>query len=175
MLNVLLVERKSPFEIALLDVAESTRVSHYSLSVTCLETSSIPMKLEILSRSNYTDTDGRLYITGELRNLGDERLVNAKVVATYYDISSHVAAAAYVNFDPEEHIDPNQTFLFEIRLDKERTQFVATYALEAQSNQYVMIMEFPGHLLIALLTAFSSLLLMCNRTKGKKRFQQKGR
>lgn len=174
MLSVLLAGHKSPFEIALFDVAESAGVVWYILSVTYLETNPIPMKLEILSQSNYTDTDGSFHIAGELRNLGNERLVNAKVVATYYDNSSHVAAAAYTNFDPEEHIDPNQTVLFEIGLDKERVKFVETYALEAQSNQYAMISEFPDHLLTVLLTAFSSLLLMGNRTKVK-RFQHKRR
>ena len=145
MLYVILVGRKSPFEIALLDVAESARVSHYSLSVTHLETNEIPMKLEILSHSKYTDAEGNMHIIGDLKNLGDETLVNAKVVATYYDASLQVVAAALIGFDPEltGDINPNQTEPFEIILDKTRAQYVQTYALTAESNQYAMIPEFP--------------------------------
>jgi hypothetical protein len=145
MLYVILVGRKSPFEIALLDVAESARVFRYSLSVTYLETNEIPMKLEIPSYSNYTDAEGNMHIVGNLRNNGDETLVNAKVVATYYDASSRVVAAALIGFDPEltGDINPNQTEPFEIILDKTRAQYVQTYALTAESNQYAMIPEFP--------------------------------
>jgi len=160
MLYVILVGRKSPFEIALLDVAESARVSRYSLSVTYLETNEIPMKLEILSHSKYTDAEGNMHIIGILKNFGDEKLVNAKVVATYYDALSHVVAAASVGFDPEltGDIDPYQTAEFEIVLDKSRAQYVHTYVLAAESNQYAMIPEVPTilmFLIISLVSAFA--------------------
>jgi len=152
MLNVLLVDRKSPFEIALLDVAESSRVNNYSLSVTYLETSFMPMKLQILSDSSHLDFDGNMVIVANLKNLGDEKLVNAKVVATYYDASSHVVAAALMGFDPEitGEIDANQTVQFEIVLDKSRAQYVQSYALAVESNQYAMIPEFSTSIILIL-------------------------
>jgi hypothetical protein len=156
MLYVILVGRKSPFEIALLDVADSARVSHYSLSVTYLETTKIPMKLEITSYSNYTDAEGNMHVVGNLKNLGDETLVNAKVVATYYDASSVVVAVALIGFDPEltGDINPSQTVPFEIILDKARAQYVQTYALIAESNQYAMIPEFPTGIMQLILMIF---------------------
>jgi len=167
MLYVILVGRKSPFEIALLDIAESARVSHYSLSVTYLETNEIPMKLEILSHSKYTDAEGNMHIVGNLRNNGDEKLVNAKVVATYYDVSWHVVAAALIGFDPEltGDINPNQIVPFEIILDKARAQYVQTYALAAESNQYAMIPEFPTAIMYLILVV-SYLLLLSTRTRA---------
>jgi len=145
MLYVILDGRKSPFEIALLDVAESARVSHYSLNVTYLETTKLPMKLEILSHTNHIDAEGNMHITGTLKNNGDKILVNAKVVATYYDESSVVVATALIDYDPEltGEINPNQTVPFEIILDKERTPYVETYVLSAESNEYAIIPEFP--------------------------------
>jgi hypothetical protein len=103
------------------------------------------MKLEIPSYSNYTDAEGNMHIVGNFKNLGDEKLINAKVVATYYDASSRVVAVALIGFDPEltGDINPNQTVPFEIILDKPRVQYVQTYALTAESNQYAMIPEFP--------------------------------
>jgi hypothetical protein len=170
MLNVLLVGRKSPFEIALLDVAESAKVIWYSLSVTYLETSPIPLKLEISAQSSYKDGDGIMHITGNLKNLGNEKLMNAKVVATYYDASSHVIAAALTSFDPEltGEIYPNQTASFEIKLSKEKSQYVTTYALAAESNQYAMIPEFPVNLTWTLfaLSSFLAILICRRRTRG---------
>jgi hypothetical protein len=168
MLNVLLVGRKSPFEIALLDVAESAKVIWYSLSVTYLETSPIPLKLEISAQSSYIDGDGIMHITGNLKNLGNEKLVNAKVVATYYDASSHVIAAALTSFDPEltGEIYPGQTTFFEIKLSKERSQYVATYALTAESNQYATIPELQTHLMFPLLALSSFVFLICRHTRS---------
>ena len=174
MLNVLLVDRKSPFEIALLDVAESSRVSHYSLNVTFLETSSIPMKLAILSDSSHLETDGSMHIVGNLKNLGDQTLVNAKGVATYYDQSSHVVAASIESYDPEVtgEIGPNQTVPFELILSKERAQYAATYALAAESNQYSMIPEFPVNIMLALLILSTLLGILANRSKTKRTHAQ---
>ena len=112
----------------------------------------MPMKLQILSDSSHLDFDGNMVIVANLKNLGDEKLVNAKVVATYYDASSHVVAAALMGFDPEitGEIDANQTVQFEIVLDKSRAQYVQSYALAVESNQYAMIPEFSTSIILIL-------------------------
>jgi hypothetical protein len=109
------------------------------------------MKLAILSDSNHTDYDGNMHITGSLKNFGSEKLINAKIVATYYDASSHVVAAELISFDPEAtgDINPNQTVQFEIGLSRERAKYASTYALAAESNQYAMIPEFPLNVLMS--------------------------
>jgi hypothetical protein len=126
------------------------------------------MKLEVSPISNNTNPDGSMTIHGNLTNLGDETLVNAKVTVTCYDNSSHVVAAAYTHLDPEPtgDINPNQTVLFEIQLSKERVQYVETYVLAAESNQYAMIAEFPGYLMLSLeVVAISTVLLLNSRTR----------
>lgn len=157
MLNVLLEQRKTPFKIALLDVAESSRVDHYTLQVTYLETDPVPMRLVIQSYSNSSDYDGSMRIVGTLKNLGDEKLVNAKIVATYYDASSHVVAAELTSFDPEVtgDINPGQTVSFEIRIGKERAQYVKDYILAAESNQYEMVPELQPQMIAALLSVLA--------------------
>jgi len=153
MLYVILPDRKSPFELALLDTAQSSRVSTYTLTVSYLETAALPMKLEILWHSSITDPQGNIHITGALKNNGDEKLVNAKVVATYYDTYSHVVAAALIGFDPDlvGDINPNQTTYFQIELQNERAQYAQTYTLAAESNQYTMIPEHPTTMLLLIL------------------------
>lgn len=170
MLYVLLNERKSPFEVALLDVAESSHVSRYSLAVTYLDTSPLPLKLEILSASNHVDDDGALHTVGTLKNVGSEKLVNAKIVATYYDTSSRVVAASSTSFDPEltGDINPNQTVQFEIKLPNERAQYVHTNALAAESNQYTMIPEYPQGTVQAILLS-SLLTIFLNKRRKDQR------
>lgn len=145
--------RKAPFQLALLDVQESAQVTDYSLTLTYQETADLPLELEILQSLNYTDPSGNLHIIGDLKNLGNETLINAKVVATYYGASSHVVAAALMGFDPESTGDfnPGQTMQFEIILDESRVQYVQTYVLVAESNQYVMVPEFPTNIILFIL------------------------
>ena len=164
MLYVILPGRKSPFELALLDTAQSSRVHSYTLTVSYLETVALSMKLEILWHSSITDAQGNMHITGALQNNGYEKLVNAKVVATYYDLYSHVVAAALIGFDPDliGDINPNQTVYFQIELPNERAQYAHTYSLVAESNQYAMIPEYPQATTTALL-AISLLAITLTR------------
>lgn len=167
MLYVIMPERKSPFEIALLDVSQSAQVHHYSLSVTFLETSPLPIGIEITSASSHVDTSGRMHLTGELKNIGTETLVNTKVVATFYNETSIVIAAAMSNIDPEitGEINPNQTGPFEIILDAERTQHVSTYILTAESNQYSVIPEFHTLTQLLIILISSTIIILTTRKK----------
>ena len=174
MLYVILPGRKSPFELALLDVAQSSRVSTYTLTVSYLETAALPMKLEILWHSSITDPQGNIHITGALKNNGDEKLVNAKVAATYYDTYSHVVAAALIGFDPDlvGDIDPNQTIYFQIELQNERAQYAQTYTLAAESNQYTTIPEHPTTMLLLILLPPITLTLITKNRKTRKPIAQ---
>jgi hypothetical protein len=166
-LYTILPRRKTPFEISLLDTTESSAVNHYTLSATYMETNATPMRLEILNNVSYTDTKGNLHIIGDLKNLGNETLINAKIVATYYGASSSVVAAALIGFDPDitGDFNPGQTMQFEIVLDQSRAQYVQTHILAAESNQYAMIPEFPHNMLMSLLM----LLLVSTVFIAKKR------
>jgi hypothetical protein len=147
MLYVLLAGRKSPFDIVLLDTTQSANVNHYSLSVTFLAASSVPIGLEILSHSAYEYGDG-FGITGEIMNIGTEKANNVKVIATYHDRKGKVVAASFTYLHipvPEESdIDPGQTAQFEILLNGERTPYVYTYELTAESLQYACVSECVG-------------------------------
>ena len=155
MLNTILVNRKSPFEILLLDTTESSKVDHYNLNLTFLTTASIPEGLEILSYSSYVDDSDHMHINGEIKNVATEKAQTVKVIATYYDDNGKVVAAAMTLLDPiHSELDPNQTMPFEILLtDETRTPLIKTYELTAGSLQYAIIPEFPKNL--PFLTVFS--------------------
>jgi len=144
MLYVLLAGRKSPFDIVLLDATQSAEVDHYSLSVTFLAASPVPIGLEILSHSSYVD-DGYINIVGEIMNIATEKAHNVKIIATYYDAAGDVVAAMLTYLDPiQSDLDPGETEPFEILLnDEDRTPYVDTYELTAESTQYAIIPESP--------------------------------
>jgi len=141
-LDVLLVGRKSPFDLLLFDTTQSAKVDHYSLSVTFSITSSLPMGLEILSNSSYIDGIGWMHIVGEIKNIGSVRATYVKVIATCYDEAGKVVDADFIYSDPSD-IDPNQKAPFEILVTSERVPYVDMYELTAESNQYTLVPEFP--------------------------------
>ena len=139
MLYVLMVGRKSPFDIVLLDTTQSAKVDNYSLSVTFSATSPIPIGLEILSHNSYVDESGSMHIiVGEIMNIAAEKASTVRVIATYYDGAGDVVAAMLTYLDPiQSDLDPGQTAQFEFLLsDEDRTPYVDTYGLTAESTEY---------------------------------------
>lgn len=162
MLDVLLPQRKSPFNIALLDATLSAKVDHYGLNATSTPTDSVPANLEVSTDSSYVDKDGSMHTHGEVTNIGNEKATNVKLVVTYYG-GGNVVAATLAYLDPEEaDLNPDQTKPFDILLSEDRTPYVDSYELTAESNEYlsspelVSIPEFSawesGPILFALLT-----------------------
>jgi hypothetical protein len=159
MLFVLTVGEKSPFDIVLSDASQSASVSRYDLSVASSSTSSIPVGLEISAYNSYTDESGSMHLAGEIKNIGTENATSIKVVATCYDETGNVTAAALVYLDQEQPIElaPGQTTQFDISIGEDRTPYIASYELTAESTEYTGIPEFP--ILILTLLAFLMLLI----------------
>ena len=141
-LDVLLVGRKSPFDLFLFDTTQSAQVDHYSLSVTFSATSPLPIGLEILSNSSYIDGIGWMHVVGEIKNMGSVRATYVKVIATYYNETGVVVDAEFTFSDPSD-IDPNQTAPFDITLTSVRVPYVDKYELTAESTQHALVPEFP--------------------------------
>lgn len=144
MLSTIPAGRESPFLIALLDPVQSSRVHRYSLDVTFLTTNPLPTGLQILSNNSYIDAFGQMHITGEIKNIEINKASNVRIVATYYDGKGDVVAASLTDLDPiEDDLSPGETRSFEILLSRERTPFVITYQLLAESLEYAMVTESP--------------------------------
>jgi hypothetical protein len=160
LLSVLEVGEKSPFMITFSDTSQSANVSRYDLSVTSSTTSSIPRGLEISSDSEYIDmSDNSLHVAGEVRNIATGEASNIKVVVTCYDKEGNVTATAKIRLDPEQPIflNPGQATPFDIRLSADRTQFIATYSVTAESDEYALVPEFP--LVMSILLVFFALTI----------------
>jgi len=148
MLDILLVNRKSPFDIVLLDATQSALVDHYTLSVRLSLSSPIPVGLEILTHSSYLDEDEYMHIVGEIKNIATEKAHQVKVIATYYDVAGDVVAAMLTYLDPiQSDLESGETEPFEILLsDEDRTPYVNTYELTAESSEYASLVGEPEFL-----------------------------
>ena len=166
--NVIMPGCKSPFEIALLDIPESAQVHHYTLKATFLETSPLPIGIEITSNSSHIDTSGSMHVIVQIKNIGTITVTDPRIVVTYYDASSKVVAAAK-NILPAEElaVTPGQTVPFEISLSAERAPYVSTYALTAESNQYTIVPEYSALTILSLLATSTTLVLALSRKKKK--------
>jgi hypothetical protein len=92
----------------------------------------------------YSDGFG---IAGEIENVGTEKATDVKVIATYQDRKGEVVAATstYLRVPTPEQsdIDPGQIAQFELLLS-ERTTYVYTYELTADSSEYACVGEQVG-------------------------------
>jgi len=144
-LNTLNPGRKSPFDITLMNEVLAAKVNNYSLTVLSSSvTSSKPIGLEIPSHTSSIDEWGWMTISGDIKNIGTITATFVKIVATCYDTGGNVVDYGWTYSQPTD-IQPNLTIPFEITLyDTERLPYIASYALEAESTQYVLIPEFPS-------------------------------
>jgi len=177
-LKVLLVGRKSPFEIVLLNKTQSALVDRYILSPCrpCIWTASpLPVSLEILSSSSYIDDTGRMHITGEIENIGGKKATGIKVIALYYNEAGKVVDTEFNYSDPRD-IEPGQKALFSITLNSERTPHVDRYELTAESTQYAAMVseptdngvEFPTWVLIPLFIVLAVIIAVYKRRRKRK-------
>lgn len=142
-LDILLSDRKSPFEITLTNYLDSAKVDHYTLDVTFSVTAAILKRLKILEHSSFIDETQSLHIVGSIQNTGNSNATNAKVIATYYNMAGQAVAASLKYLDPERLLPlaPGETETFELILGEERASLVKSYELAAESNQYASIVS----------------------------------
>lgn len=164
-LSVLLVGRKSPFKVILVDTEQSAKVDHYSLGVTYdVSEFGKPEGLEILSSSSYVDILGWMHVVGEIKNVGVYATTYVEVIATVYDSTGKVIDCAFTFSNPSD-LEADQKAPFEIMLMSDKVSLVDSYELTAESDQYAMIPEFSS--VIILLLFMMATLLAVIAHKGK--------
>jgi hypothetical protein len=173
-LKVLLVGRKSPFEIVLLNKTQSTLVDRYVLNpcTPCIWTTSpLPVGLEILSSSSYIDDTGQMHVTGEIKNIGSEKATDVKVIGTYYDETGKIVETEFNYSDPRD-IEPGQKAMFDIVLS-ERVPYVDRYELTAESTQYAIVPEFPTGISLLFVLIVLTVAITIHKRRHKRKSLQR--
>jgi hypothetical protein len=160
-LDVIPSGRKSPFDLILTDKTQAAKVYHYELSGTFTPTYPLPVGLNILSNSSYTDGTGLMHVVGEIQNIGSTRATYIKIVTTYYDGTGTVVAAGFASSVPSD-LDPAQKGSFDVLLSSDRVPFVSSYEITAESSQYSLVPEFGSYVvpfLFMLATVLTTIIL----------------
>jgi len=171
-LTVLLPDRKSPFRVEFVDIAQSALVDHYSLAaVEFTPTDSIPKELQITSHnSTYSDSfNGLLTIIGEIENTGDSAATYVRLIATGYDEAGNVVDEVTSILTPTHIISANQKATFEIEIMGGNANLINSYELTADSENYALIPEFNSYLLTILSVSLISVSLLIYKRKITKK------
>lgn len=162
-LNVILPNRKSPFDILLIDESQSSKVDHYELSVSFSTTVSKQQSLQILSHSSYIDGLGWFHIVGEVENTATGGATFVKVIATCYDESETVINKG---FDYTTDIEGSQKAPFEILIIDNNPELISRYELTVESSEFTEIPEFSSVILFLLILPLLGLIIYSNNRKN---------
>lgn len=170
MLTTLPPGYKAPFHIMYTKPQKAARISSYTLTVNYTQTSKLPhVKLEFESHESFVDEAGWMRIRGSVKNMGEEtRFV--KIIATCYNESGVVVDVDYSYTDPRD-LHPGQTASFEIVIPY-RATLINSYALLAESEDYVSIGEFQWPSILAATTLALSCIILLRVKRSLHRIQR---
>ena len=134
-LNVILVGRKSFFNIRMLESQGSLNVRNYTVWFNWTDSAAgKPQGLVVLSNNESVDSEGHKHVTGQIQNQGTVNSNNTEVSATFYNSSGTVVGASWA-FSSPSNLSPGQTADFDIELIfTQQVAKVAGYSLTAESN-----------------------------------------
>jgi hypothetical protein len=140
--------QKSPFWNTLLDEAISAKVDHYTLEISYRQSHTLPVGLEILSHAAQSSKSGAIHVVGEIKNIGVYDAHAVKLVATFYSLEDERVVGVGITFSKPNDLTPGQKGSFDVLLVEGPliealgiTMY--TYSLQAQSEEYHFIPEFP--------------------------------
>jgi len=135
LIDTLVPNQKSPFEITELDTAISAQIDHYSLAVADSTVTGVaPYRgFTILSQSSSKDVLGYYRVVGEVKNTGTQAATFVMVVGAFYDSTGGVIAAEFTFTNPSD-LAAGQTAPFEIIvLNETQSDKISSYGLQVQS------------------------------------------
>jgi hypothetical protein len=164
MLNIILPGEKSPFEILLSDQSTVNKVNSYDLVVSSYSKpiDILPQNLRIISNNSYISKSEYYNIHGKILNEGPSRCTYTMIAATCYDTNGKVVGTTQGFTDPATIISGREAQFNIIIRDSEQSKKVSSYALQVQSNEAVMIPEFPL-VVIPLFTAILASITILQR------------
>ena len=141
-LNVVLVSRRSFYNVPLLESQGSLSVASYTTWFNWTDfPEGKPQGLAVTSSGNSTDIDGHLHVSGQVKNTGTVSSTNTEVSATFYNSTGTAIGTAWAFSNPST-LAPNQTGTFDIQLIfTQQVAKVERYRLTAESNELALTSE----------------------------------
>ncbi len=127
----------SGFDIVELDTVKSAATSTYTLSLAYQQTDPLPASLTVLNVNAAKNSISYYEILGEVKNTGTTASEYTKLAATFYSTDGKVVGVGFTYTDPST-IQPGATKGFKLTfLESQRSSLIKTYAMAAQSHQYI--------------------------------------
>lgn len=152
---------RSPFQLSIIDENQIQKIHNYSLAISSYDgvIQPLPKTLMILSNSSYISTGGLLNIVGEVKNNGSSECTFTIVMATCYDADGKVVCVDTGYTSPSD-LAPGEKAPFNLIIyDETQSGKVTDYALQAQSDEALLIPEFMSAFTIILITLLLTLTI----------------
>ena len=156
--NVVMPEMKGAFDILIKNV-RSENISDYKLNLDYSLADPKNQVIEISSTTLTKDTSNNTVITGVLENKGDITANMIRVVATLYDRDGNVVTVSESYTKPDFlRAGDNSNFIIPIH-EKSQSIHAVDYSISAESDEYVVVPEFPLGTGLLLIVSVSSYIL----------------
>lgn len=161
---------RSPFQLSIIDENQIQKIHNYSLAVSSYSgvTQPLPKTLMILSNSSYISIGGLLNIVGEVKNNGSSECTSTIVMATCYDDNGKVVCIDTGYTTPYD-LAPGKTAPFNLIIyDETQSGKVTHYALQAQSDEAILIPEIQLLSIALFITLFSTMIIIRRKDRNSR-------
>ena len=156
--NIIMPEMKGAFDILIKNVS-SESIDDYELNLDYRMAAPKNQVIEISSTTLTKDTSNNTVITGMLENKGDITANMIRVVATLYDRDGNVVTVSESYTKPDFlRAGDNSNFIIPIH-EKSQSIHAVDYSISAESDEYVVVPEFPLGTGLLLIVSVSSYIL----------------
>ena len=156
--NIIMPEMKGAFDILIKNVS-SESIDDYELNLDYSMAEPKKQVIEISSTTLTKDTSNNTVITGMLENKGDITANMIRVVATLYDRDGNVVTVSESYTKPDFlRAGDNSNFIIPIH-EKSQSIHAVDYSISAESDEYVVVPEFPLGTGLLLIVSVSSYIL----------------
>jgi len=156
--NTIMPEMKGAFDILIKNVS-SESIDDYELNLDYRMAEPKNQVIEISSTTLTKDTSNNTVITGMLENKGNITANMIRVVATLYDRDGNVVTVSESYTKPDFlRAGDNSNFIIPIH-EKSQSIHAVDYSISAESDEYVVVPEFPLGTGLLLIVSVSSYIL----------------
>jgi len=162
MLNIILPGEKSPFEILLSDPKKVNEINNYSLTVSDYDKSMdvLQHNLRIISHEHYISPAGYFNTHGKILNEGPSKCTFTVVTAIFYGENGKIVGTARGYTDPSTIISGKEAQFILVLRDEDQRRKVREYVLQVQSNESIMIPEFPIVIIPLFIVLLASIIII---------------
>ena len=156
--NIIMPEMKGVFDILIKNVS-SESIDGYELNLDYRMAEPKNQVIEISSTTLTKDTSNNTVITGMLENKGNITANMIRVIATLYDRDGNVVTVSESYTKPDFlRAGDNSNFIIPIH-EKSQSIHAVDYSISAESDEYVVVPEFPLGTGLLLIVSVSSYIL----------------